>query len=152
MVNKPLIRPYFLGGVALGVARIPMKLFQPRDDFSRFSGNLMVVSWWFILNLFPKKTVKRELNKSKYQQYTVTKMLPGEIFGRHFWVVLQGPYVSRVMPAWRAMNLHMALPSCRHADCLLPFVPAVPQPPPAICTGRQWRCRPPSSTLALLCT
>ena len=26
MVNKPLIRPYFLGGVALGgVARIPMK-------------------------------------------------------------------------------------------------------------------------------
>ncbi len=27
MVNKPLIRPYFLGGVALGgVARIPMNL------------------------------------------------------------------------------------------------------------------------------
>ena len=27
MVNKPLIRPYFLGGVALGgVARIPLKI------------------------------------------------------------------------------------------------------------------------------
>ena len=34
MVNKPLIRPYFLGGVALGgVARIPITLggdFEPR--------------------------------------------------------------------------------------------------------------------------
>ena len=35
MVNKPLIRPYFLGGVALGgVARIPMiknKIPNPED-------------------------------------------------------------------------------------------------------------------------
>ena len=29
MVNKPLIRPYFLGGVALGgLARIPMKTHE----------------------------------------------------------------------------------------------------------------------------
>ena len=29
MVNKPLIRPYFLGGVALGgAARIPMKVVE----------------------------------------------------------------------------------------------------------------------------
>ena len=26
MVNKPLIRPYFVGGVALGVARIPLTI------------------------------------------------------------------------------------------------------------------------------
>ena len=30
MVNKPLIRPYFLGGVALGgVARIPLNVYLP---------------------------------------------------------------------------------------------------------------------------
>ena len=32
MDNSPLIRPYFLGGVALGgVARIPMKMEQKMD-------------------------------------------------------------------------------------------------------------------------
>ena len=32
MVNKPLIRPYFLGGVAFGgVARIPLKVSNEKD-------------------------------------------------------------------------------------------------------------------------
>ena len=39
MVNQPLIRPYFLGGVALGgAARIPLKTWRfGSDDFPDFN-------------------------------------------------------------------------------------------------------------------
>ena len=50
MVNKPLIRPYFLGGVALGgVARIPLI----NGSLQRMG--FILISYWVLISFrFPK--------------------------------------------------------------------------------------------------
>ena len=64
MVNKPLIRPYFLGGVALGgAARIPLTVatpfFVPTFSAFRFDGLGVPNARRFAFSTWRKKAVRK---------------------------------------------------------------------------------------------
>ena len=77
MVNKPLIRPYFLGGVALGgAARIPLILsgdswmypYQRTPMGNPYRSPIYPYSSWVFMGYYPQESLYKPY---KYHGYTV---------------------------------------------------------------------------------